>query len=227
MTRETLDRKINQIKDDVLLMGSMVEQATLGAVDALKRRDFEASKKIYRADREINEKRYKIEQDVLILIATQQPMAHDMRLLAGILEIVTELERMGDYAKGIGRINLLIGDKPLVKPLIDIPKMADLVTGMLQRALSAFVTEDIDLARSIPDEDDQVDDLHNITQHELLEIMMKDPGTIEQSNNLMWAAHNLERMADRVTNICERTIFVATGELGELDISDDELEELE
>lgn len=226
MTRETLDRKINQLKDDVLILGSMVEKATLGAVNALKRRDFDASKEIYRGDKAINEKRYEIEQDVLILIATQQPMAHDMRLLAGILEIVTELERMGDYAKGIGRINLLIGDAPLVKPLIDIPKMADIVTGMLHRALSAFVTEDVDLARSIPKEDDQVDELHNITQQELLEIMMKDATTIEQSNNLMWAAHNLERMADRVTNICERTIFVATGELGELDISDDELNSL-
>jgi phosphate transport system protein len=192
-------------------------------VDALKRRDFNASRRLYATDREINEKRYEIEQAVIVLIATQQPMARDLRILAGILEIITELERMGDYAKGIGRINLLIGERPLVKPLVDIPIMAELCTDMLHRALGAFVVGDAATAHAIPDEDDQVDALHNQVQRDLLDIMMKDPNKIDQANNLMWAAHNLERFADRVTNICERTIYVVTGQLGELDSTDDEI----
>ncbi len=222
--RETLDRSLKHQLEEVIALGNMVQQATLDAVEALKQRDFDASRRVYDGDQAINEKRFHIEGEVLILIATQQPMAHDLRMLAGILEIITELERMGDYAKGIGRINLLIGDQPLVKPLIDVPIMAQKATDMLHRALVAFVAEDVEAARSIPKDDDQIDELHNQTQHELLNIMKKDSNlqVIDQCNNLMWAAHNLERFADRVTNICERTIFVATGEMTELDSSDDE-----
>ena len=220
--RETLDREIKKQLDAVLVLGSMVEQATIDAVDALKNRDFKASRKLYAADQVINEKRYEIEQAVIILIATQQPMARDVRLLAGILEIITELERMGDYAKGIGRINLMIGEQELLKPLVDIPAMAETCTSMLHRALGAFAAGDVETAYAIPHEDDRVDELHNRIQKALLEIMVKDPSTVDQANNLMWAAHNLERFADRVTNVCERTIYIATGEIGDLDISDNE-----
>jgi phosphate transport system protein len=220
--RETLDRQIRELMDDVLVLGSMVEQATLDAVDALKRRDMEASRRVYAGDVQINEKRFALENDSITLIATQQPMARDLRVLAAILEVITELERMGDYAKGIARINIMMGEQPLVKPLIDVPRMAEITVTMLHDALSAFVEGDADKAREIPPKDDEVDHLYNQVYRELITYMISDPSTIDRANYLMWVAHNLERMADRVTNICERTIYVATGKLMELDASDDE-----
>jgi phosphate transport system protein len=223
--RETFDRQLQQLLDELLVMGSMVEHAVIESVDSLKQRDQAASKKIYEADRYINEKRYEIENNCLTLIATQQPMARDLRFLAAILEIITELERIGDYAKGIARINIRLGDEPLVKPLIDIPKMAEKGLDMLRRSLQAFVHRDADAARLIPDEDDEIDDLYNDIYRELLQIMINDPRTVDRATYLLWAAHNLERLADRVTNICERIVFVVTGEMMELDRSDDEMRE--
>lgn len=222
MTRERLDKQIQQLRNDVLFLGSMVEQATLQAVDALKKRDVTAARQIYAGDKKINQKRFEIESAALITIATQQPMAHDLRILAAVLEVITELERMGDYAKGIARICINIADEPLLKPLVDIPKMAEGAVHMLHRALDAFIREDAESARLIPPEDDAIDNLFNKVQRDLLEFMIKDPSTVDRANHLLWAAHNLERMADRVTNICERTVFVATGEMAEFDHSDDE-----
>jgi len=221
--RETLDRALQELLDEIIVMGSMVEEAVIASVDALKRRDFEASRRIYAADLQINEKHFAIENAGLIVIATQQPMARDLRLLAAVLEVATELERMGDYAKGISRISLLIGTEPLVKPLIDVPRMAEISVDMLHRALGAFVAGDVETARAIPNEDDTVDALYNQVNRELLTYMLADPSTIDRANYLLWVAHNLERMADRVTNICERTLFVATGEMSEMDRSDDEI----
>ena len=223
--RETLDRQISQLFDEVLVMGSMVEEAVIDSVEALKKRDIEAARRIYVGDQLINEKRYEIENQCLTTIATQQPMATDLRIMAAIMEIITELERIGDYAKGIARINMLMSDEPLVKPLIDIPRMAELGLDMLKRALEAFVNQDAEAARIIPKEDDIVDALYNQVYRELLTYMIADPGTIDRSNYLIWVAHNLERMSDRVTNICERIVFVSTGEILELDISDDEMRE--
>lgn len=222
MLRKTFEHDIQQVKDDILLLGSMVEQATLEAVDALKKRDVERSRRVYEGDAKINEKRFAIEEAVMVLIATQQPMAHDLRLLASVFEVITELERMGDYAKGIARINIRLGDQPLLKPLIDIPRMAERGTDMLHRALAAFVTEDLETARAIPNEDNEIDALYNQVYRELLTYMLSDPKTIDRATPLLWAAHNLERFADRVTNICERTIFIVTGELIEIDATDDE-----
>ena len=220
--RETFDRQLQQLLDEVLVLGSMVEQAVTQAVDSLKRRDREASRVIYAEDQRINEKRHQIENDCLTLIATQQPMARDLRFLAAILEIITELERIGDYAKGIAQINIRLGEEPLVKPLVDIPKMAEKGLDMLRRSLEAFVQRDAVTARIIPDEDEEVDRLYNEVYRELLEIMLNDPKTVDRATLLLWAAHNLERLADRVTNICERIVFVVTGEIIELDQTDDE-----
>jgi phosphate transport system protein len=214
--RETFDRQLQQLLDDVLVLGSMAEQAVSSAVDALSKRDFEASRKIYTADYQINERRYEIEHNCLTLIATQQPMARDLRLLAAIFEIITELERIGDYAKGICKINLLLGEGPLVIPLDEIKKMAEIGLDMLRRSLTAFVNRDEPTARRIPDEDEQVDELYNQVYHKLVNAMINDPTTVDRANYLIWAAHNLERMSDRVTNICERIVFVATGEIMEL-----------
>jgi len=223
MLRKTFENDIQQLKDDLLLLGSLVEQQTLDAVEALKKRDLEAARRIYAADAKINEKRFAIENQVMILIATQQPMAHDLRLLASILEVSAELERMGDYAKGMATINIRMGDEPLLKPLIDVPRMAQIASSMLHRALTAFVNEDAETAKAIPKEDDEVDALYDQVYRELMTFVIKDPKTIDRANYLLWAAHNLERMADRVTNICERTIFIVTGEIMEIDSSNDEM----
>lgn len=216
MTRETLENKENDLFQAILELGRMVEEATLEAVDALANRDIEKSKKIYDGDEAINQKRFDIESETLLTIATQQPMATDLRVLASILEVATELERMGDYAKGIGKINIEIGKKPLAKPLVNIPEMAKIATDMLRRALVAFVEGDIDSALAIYKEDDKVDDLFNIVYKDLMKVIVSDPNSLEGVNYLQWAAHNLERMGDRVTNICERTVFIVTGELVEL-----------
>jgi len=222
MIRKTFENEIQQVKDDVLLLGSMVEHAIIASVEALKKRDLKASEKIMAEDKEINKKRFAIENQLMILIATQQPMAHDLRLLASCMEIISELERMGDYAKGIANINLRMGDQPLLKPLIDIPRMAQIGTDMLHRSLTAFINEDVETAKSIPVEDDEVDALYNQIYRELMMFIIQDPKSIERANWLLWVAHNLERVADRVTNICERTVFIATGEFNEIKSSDDE-----
>jgi phosphate transport system protein len=222
MLRKTFENEIQQVKDDVLLLGSMVEQAILDSVEALRKRDIKASERIFAQDKKINEKRFEIENKLMILIATQQPMAHDLRLLASCMEIISELERMGDYAKGIANINIRMGDAPLLKPLIDVPRMAKIGVEMLHEALTAFVNEDIEASKSIPVRDDEVDALYNQVYHELMMFVIQDPKTIERANWLLWVAHNLERVADRVTNICERTIFIATGEMEEIKSTDDE-----
>ncbi len=220
MIRKTFENEIQQVRDEVLLLGSMVEHAILGSVEALKKRDIKASEKLIAEDKEINKKRFAIENQLMILIATQQPMAHDLRLLASTMEIISELERMGDYAKGIAQINVRMGEEALLKPLIDIPRMAEKGADMLHRALTAFVNEDVEAARQIPVEDDEVDGLYTQIYHELMMYIIQDPKTIERANWLLWVAHNLERVADRVTNICERTIFIATGEFGEIGSND-------
>ncbi len=216
-TRRTFDNELQRLQDEVLALGSMVESALVESVEYLKQRNFDGSRQIIAQDRVINRKRYGIEEQVLVLIATRQPMASDLRILAAILEIAGELERIGDYAKGIAKINLLIGEKPLLKPLIDVPLMAEKARSMLHRALDAFIRHDVTLARAIPQEDDFVDALYEQVYRELITYIMADPSTIEQANYLLWAAHNLERAADRVTNLCERVIFTVTGELTELD----------
>jgi phosphate transport system protein len=222
MIRKTFQNELQEVKDEILVLGSMVEQAILDTVEALKKRDIEESRKILAADREINAKRFELENKLMVLIATQQPMAHDLRLLASSMEIIGELERMGDYAKGIANINIRMGDEPLLKPLIDVPRMAQKDVDMLHRALTAFIEEDVEAAETLPMEDDEVDALYNQVYRELMTFVISDPKTMERANWLLWVAHNLERVADRVTNICERTVFIVTGEMKEIKNSDDE-----
>jgi phosphate transport system protein len=220
MPRETFERELQRLQDEMLALGSMVENALTESVEMLKRRDVEGSQRLVAQDRIINQKRFAIEADALVLIATQQPMASDLRTLAAILALATELERIGDYAKGIARINLMIGEGPLLKPLIDVPRMAEKARSMLHRALGAFIERDVDLARTIPTEDDEMDALYNQVYRELMTFIMSDPRHIDQANYLLWVAHNLERAADRVTNICERVIFTVTGKMAEMDMED-------
>ena len=217
MSRDNLMLHIHQVQDELLLMGSLVEQATIQSVEALKKRDVKTATEVYHADQQINEKRYAIENSVLILIATQQPLAHDLRLLAALLEVSAEIERMGDYAKGIAKVVVKLSDFDIPIPIKDIEQMATLALGMLRKSLSAFVTEDAVTAKSIPPEDDKVDVVYNKVLRHVVDLMVEKPQIIDHANLLMWVAHNLERMADRVSNICERTIFVATGELMEIE----------
>lgn len=219
--RASFEAEIQRLKDELLLLGDMVEKQIIGAVDSLKRRDVEASRQIKEIDLKVNARRFAIEEQVLITIATQQPMAHDLRLLASILEIAGELERIGDYAKGIATINIRMGDEELLTPLVRLPRMAEKAVSMLHRAVSAFVNEDADVARSIPLEDDEVDELYHLIYTDLMKhVANQDEGSVERANWILWAAHNMERVADRVTNICERTIFTVTGELKEIRSSD-------
>jgi phosphate transport system protein len=220
--REAFDHRIQQLLDEILVLGSMVEQALLKSVDALKNQDQALAQRIYDGDDRVNSKRFDIENTTLVLIATQQPMARDLRILASTLDVATELERIGDYAKGNAKICMLMGREKPVKPLVDIPYMAQLISSMLHRALTAFVEANAETARQIPSEDDLIDGLYNQVFRELVTYMIADPSIIDRANYLLWAAHNLERAADRVTNICERTIYIATGIMQEIKVSDDQ-----
>lgn len=220
--RDTYDREIQELLNEVLVLGSMVEQATLAAVEALEKRDVEKAKEVYKADQDINDKRFELEEKTLVQMATQGPMATDLRLFASILEISTELERMGDYAKGIAKITINMSGQRLLKPLVDLPKMSKITVEFLHEALEVFVNQDGEKALEISRKDDEIDALFNSIQTELVHFMINDTESIDKANQLMWASHNLERMGDRVVNICERTIFVDTGEMAELSFTDDE-----
>jgi phosphate transport system protein len=218
-TRKTFHKRLREIQDDVLALGSMVSKATLRAVEALKNRDLALARRVVADDKKVNQKRFDIEEKCVQLIATQQPMASDLRIIVAVLNIITEMERIGDHAEGIARIAILIGDEPPLKPLIDIPRMAEQAVDMLRRTLDAFVARDDAAARQISAEDDTVDHLYDQVFRELLTFMAEDPKTITRATRLIWVAHNLERSADRVTNICERVVFVVTGKMEEIGAS--------
>ena len=217
--RTGFHKKLREIQDDILVMGSMVEKAILHSVQALKDKELAMAKQIIADDVKVNRERFEIEEKCIRLIATQQPMASDLRNIICILNMVTELERIGDYAEGIAKIVVMIGDEPPLKPLIDIPCMANKTVEMLHRSLDAFVNRDADAARQIAAEDDEVDNLYDQVFRELLTFMIEDPQTITRATRLIWVAHNLERSADRVTNICERVVFIVTGKMEEIGAS--------
>jgi phosphate transport system protein len=219
MTREAFDKKLRELQDDVLIMGSMVEKAIQRSVDALRTRDVALSNSVVDEDLAINAKRYEIEEKCIHTIALQQPMAADLRVLVAILFIANELERMADHAEGIGRINLMLGEEPLPRPLGDITEMAELSGGMLRRALTSFVERDAEAARRICDEDDRIDTLYDRSYHALIQEIVRTPADVQRITYLIWTSHNLERIADRVTNICERVIFMVTGQLEEINVS--------
>jgi len=217
--RTTFHKKLREIQDEVLVMGSMVGKAIMSSVKALKERDLDLAHQIISNDLKVNQKRFEIEEKCVELIATQQPMASDLRIIIAILNITTEIERIGDYAMGIARIVIMIGDEPPLKPLIDIPRMAEQTVDMLRRSLDALINRDAEAAKKIAIEDDLIDHLYDQVFRELLIFMAEDPKTITRATRLMWTAHNLERAADRVTNICERVVFIVTGKMEEIGAS--------
>jgi phosphate transport system protein len=222
MPRNVLNKQLNMVQDEILLLGSMVEQATLNAVKTLKTHDINQARAVFEQDQTINEKRYAIENAILILMATQQPMARDLRTLAALLEVNTELERIGDYAKGIAKVTIRMGETEVNMPMLEIDQMAALAVDMLHRALGAFIEENANAALAIPKEDDRIDQWFNTAYSKILNEMVANPETIDQVNLALWVIHNLERMADRVSNICERTVFIATGELFDMDTMDED-----
>ena len=219
MAREQLQQELQHVQEVVLVMASMVEKAVERAIDALVRLDADLARQIIADDRLVNDARWRLEEDAVRLLATQQPMAGDLRLVASVIHLSTELERMGDHAEGIAKIVLMHGDQPPVKPLLDIPRMAELARDMLRRSLDALVRRDADAARDIAAEDDAVDALYDQVYRELLTFMIEDPHLIQRATWLLWAAHNVERIADRATNICERVVYVVTGKMVEIGVS--------
>ena len=215
--RTEFDRDLQQLQDGLLTLASMVEKAIDKAVEALKTRDLDLSRQVIREDDAIDLKRKELEERVVDLIAIQQPVASDLRTLIATLHISMELERIGDYAEGIGKIGLMMGDQPPVKPLVDIPRMTTKAAAMLRASLDALVSRDIDKAHRVLADDDEVDALYDQVYRELLFLMVQDPKVIERATYLLWTAHDLERIADRATNISEQVVYLVTGKAVEPD----------
>ena len=217
MIRGSFERELQDLQNRVLALGSEVGENIVEAVKALQQRDSASARQLIAGDEEVNRKRIGIMTDALTLIATQQPMAGDMRLIASIIEITGELERINDYSKGIAKNSLLIGSVSIPDVIGHMPEMARKTQEMLRRALEAASRRDAEAARTIPDADDEIDALFNSTYRGLLTYVADNPGSYELINYLEWALHNLERAADRVTNICEWVTFCVTGKMNGLE----------
>ena len=213
MLRVDLDRQIAHLQEEIALLGNVVDKAITNSVEGLRERDLAVSQSVVDGDDYIDQKRYEIEELCVDLIATRQPMAGDLRAIVAMLHIVVELERMGDYAEGIAKISLLMGNEPPLKPLIDIPRMANKATEMLRNSVDCLVERDLAKAEKVMDDDDEVDELYDQVYRELLLFMIQDPRSIQRATYLLWAAHDLERIADRATNIAERVMFLITGRM--------------
>ena len=219
MPREHFRTDLVHLQDRVIEMGSMVDRQIERAMQALVERDTALADAVIRDDAEVNRTRYEIDQQALTMLAQQSPMAVDLRVIISVLSIIIDLERMGDHAKGIGAIVQMMSNEPLVKPLVDIPEMTVRARAMLGNSLDAFVERDVEAARRVGEADDGVDELQDRVYHDLVDIMIHDPTTVEPCTHLLWVSHNIERIADRATNIAERVVFTVTGELTEMDVS--------
>jgi phosphate transport system protein len=217
--RETFNKLLREDKEEVLVMGSMVEKALVQSVDALKRRDLNLAHQILADDQKIDEKRFEIEKKAIELIASQQPVVGELNAIVAILNIIIELERIGDYGAGIAKIVIMIGDQPPLKPLIDIPRMNDITIEMIHNSLKAFIENDSKGALQVISMDEVVDGIYDQIFRELLTFMMTDPKAINRATHLIWVAHNIERAADRATNICERVVYMVTGKMEEIGAS--------
>jgi phosphate transport system protein len=219
--RQSFDRELQRLQDEVLRMGSEVEEHLVKVTQAFIERDNVTAQRMIDADQSINERRIQVGLDAMTLIATQSPMAGDMRMIAAILEIVGELERIHDYIKGIGKISINLGSERIPQALaLHLPEMAETAREMLYQALKAFANRDEDLARRVPAADDQVDFLFNQLYSEIVTLVMADPSQIHRANQLEWALHNLERSADRTINICEWVVYMVTGVYSEMNMGE-------
>lgn len=216
MTRAAFRERLRELQDNLLAMGNLVDEAVGRAVQSLAERNADLAREVIAGDRLVNQAMYELEEQTLVLIATQQPLARDLRVLMSIASVATELERMGDYAEGIATIALRGMAQPLLKPLVDIPIMATKGQELLRGQLQAFIDRDVERARELAKQDDEIDALFDRVYHELITFMSEDPRTITRATQLIWVAHNLERIGDRTTNIGERVVFLVTGEVVEL-----------
>jgi len=215
-TGTAFQEKMREIEEDVLKMGDTVTKAIERSTEALKKRDLNSAHQIIADDAQINRQRFNVEEKCVRLIAAQRPLEADLRIAVAVLNIVTELERIGDYAEGIAKIVIMIGDEPPLKPLIDIPRMGEITRDMIQKSLQSFVARDVELATRVVSLDNIVDSLYDQVFRELLTFMMVDSKTTNRATRLIWIAHNLERAADRATNICERVVYTVTGKMEEI-----------
>jgi phosphate transport system protein len=214
--RENFRRHIKDLETRVVSLGKTVETAIQSSVKALMDRDMETAEKIIRGDELINKQRWEIEEDCVYLIAMQQPVASDLREIISILNIVTDLERMGDHAEGIAKIVLLLGREEPVEAFTNIPAMAEKALNMLCKSIDAFIHRDAKAAEAICVLDDEVDELNDQVYHKMIQTMISQPQTITRATYQIWAARNLERIADHTTNICERIVYLATGSMGKI-----------
>jgi phosphate transport system protein len=214
-SRAALDEGLVSLQSQLRSLASLVDVAIERSILSLERLDKDLARRVIADDRRINDLRYKIEDDAVHIIAMQQPIAGDLRLIVSVLSILPELERIGDYCAGIAKIVLLHEDRPLLKPLVDIPRMATACREMMRDAVDAFISRDDEKARAVAVRDDIVDRLYEQVYRELLTFMLNDPRTIDRATWLIWVAHNLERIADRVQNVCERTVYEKTGVMRE------------
>jgi len=219
MTRSVFEKQLGEVQEDMLVMAGMVQEAIAQSIEALKTRDVESARRIIANDVAINDKRYEAEEKCIELISLQAPLASDLRTIIAVLHITVDLERMGDHAEGIARIVLMLADEAPLKPYIDIPGMAQIAIEMMEGALEAYKQRNTALARRIIDRDDEVDELYDQLYRELLMFMIEERGTIQRATYLTWVAHNLERIADRVTNICERVVYLVEGKIHDLNVS--------
>ena len=219
MPRENYHQQLRSLQDELLVLASMVDKAIERSVHALKERDLELAHQVIARDNAVDRTCLDIEEHCVQLIVTQQPVAGDLRLILSIIHLLGEMERMGDHAEGIAKITLMIGDEPPLKPLIDIPRMAEKTREMFHRSLDAFSSRDVQAAKEVCAQDDVGDGLYDHVYRALLTFMLEDPRTITRATRLIWVAHNLERCADRVPNICERTVYAVTGKIDSLKAS--------
>lgn len=218
MTRVAFERQLAELQEDMLVMAGMVESAITQSIDALRSRDVALAQRIVENDKNINKRRYDIEEKCVELISLQAPLASDLRTLISVLHMTVDLERMADHAEGIARIAIMLADEPPLKPYIDIPRMAEIAVQMLHGALEAYKLRDTGRARDIIKMDDEVDALYEQVYRELLTFMIQDPKTIKRATYLTWVAHNLERIADRATNICEAVVYLVEGRIVDQDL---------
>lgn len=216
--RALLDHDLGVVQDDLLRLGGQIDTAIDRALQSLANRDTNLARQIVADDAQVNALRFQIEEECFTLIATQQPAARDLRRVVAAMNMVSDLERMADHAAGIAEIVLRMGDEPLLKPLIDMPRMASECRDMLRQSLDAYVKQDAELARAVAARDDVVDGLYKQIFRELLSFMIEDPRTTTRALYLLFAAHNLERIGDHITNIAERVIFMTSGQMRELNV---------
>ena len=219
MEQRTIEERLKEIQGNMVVLADMVYVAIRGSVEALKNRDLALAQQIVADDVKINGKRFEIEGECIQLLKTERLTESDLRVVVAVLNVIVDLERMGDHAEGIAKIAVMLADKPPLKPLIDIPRMAEKASDMLKRSIQAFIDRDVEVARRIPSEDDEIDALNEQVFRELLVIMLGTPTAIPRAEYLIWVARNLERIADRVTNICERVTFMVTGKMEVVKVS--------